>query len=141
MDDAHRAKLAAELRRDEGIKEKLYKCTAGKISIGIGRNLEDRGITRDEAEYLLKNDMAETFADLDRACPWWKRLTPPQQRGLANMCFNLGLGRLLGFRQMLAALERGDGRAAADHALASLWARQVGERAQRIARLFRGEAG
>lgn len=140
MDDEQRAKLAGELRRDEGVRLKTYQCSANKLSIGIGRNLEDRGITRDEAEYLLSNDLSETFTNLDRACPWWKKLTPQQQRGLANMCFNLGLGKLLGFRQMLAALERGDGRAAADHALASLWAKQVGERAQRIARLFRGEA-
>jgi len=140
MDDAQRAKLAAELRRDEAVKLKLYKCSAGKWSIGVGRNLEDRGVSREEAEYLLSNDLNDTFHDLDRALPWWRKLPANQQRGLANMCFNLGLGKLLGFRMMLAALERGDGRTAADHALASLWAKQVGERAQRIARLFRGEA-
>ncbi|SMH59498.1 glycoside hydrolase family protein [Azospirillum agricola] len=125
-------KLKADLIRDEDLRLKPYRCTAGKLTIGVGRNLEDVGIVREEAMLLLDNDIARITADLDRALPWWRTLSEPRRRALANMGFNLGIDRLRGFRKMLAALEAGDCARAALEAEDSLWARQVGGRAARI---------
>lgn len=130
-------RLVEDLKRDEGLRLKPYRCTAGKLTIGVGRNLDDVGVTEAEAEMLLAGDVGKATADLDRALPWWRNLSDARQRALANMCFNLGLTRLMGFRGMLAALESGDFDGAAEAALDSAWARQVGERATRIAAMFR----
>jgi len=124
------------LRRHEGRAHHPYQDTAGKLTIGVGRNLDDRGITRAEALTLLDTDIAGAFEDLDRNAPWWRGLPEPAARALANMAFNLGWPRLAGFRMMLAALQDEDWQAAAREARDSRWARQVGARAERIATLF-----
>lgn len=129
--------LKSDLIRDEGLHLKPYLCTANKLTIGVGRNLDDVGISEEEAQILLDHDIAACVADLDRSLPWWHDLSEARQRALLNMRFNLGLSRLLGFKQMLAALERGDYETAAAQALDSQWAKQVGDRAQRIAALIR----
>jgi lysozyme len=129
--------LIDELVRDEGMRTKPYHCTAGKLTIGVGRNIEEVGITEEEARYLLENDLGRVRDELDQALPWWRTLSDRRQRALANMCFNLGVGRLLKFRKCLAALEAGDYAEAAAQALNSAWARQVGARSQRIATMIR----
>lgn len=128
------------IKRDEGFVSHAYQDSEGYWTIGYGRLIDERlggGITEGEAEILLQNDIRRCLADLDRALPWWRRLTPPRQRGLINMRFNLGLTRLLTFKKMLAALKAGDGNRAAEEALDSKWARQVGDRAERVAALYR----
>jgi lysozyme len=129
------ALLAQELEIDEGKKAKPYRCTAGKLSIGIGRNLDDRGVSADEI--ALKNDMDSVFSDLDKNTPWWRQMTDARQRVLANMCFNLGIVRLLGFKNTLKDMRDGHYDLAADGMLNSLWAKQVGIRAQRLAKMMR----
>ena len=132
-------RLIRQLRVDEGVEKKPYKDAVGKVTIGIGRNLDDRGLSDDEIEYLCANDIRIVEVELDRHAPWWKSAPEGVQIGLANMCFNLGWPRLSGFKKMLGCLERGEHAAAAEHALDSKWAEQVGERAERIADLFRGK--
>jgi lysozyme len=129
--------VGADLIRDEGERLKVYKCSEGYITIGIGRNIQTKGISQAESRFLFKNDLDETAADLDRACPWWRDMPAPHQRALFNMCFNLGMTRLSGFKGMLGALQNGAGDDAARHALNSKWASQVGARANRIALLFK----
>ena len=136
-----RARLRAELVRDEGLRLRPYRCTAGALTIGVGRNLDDRGISRAEALAMLDADLAAVEGELDRRAPWWRGLPAPARRGLANMAFNLGWPRLSGFRRMLAALEAGEWDRAADEALDSRWAAQVGDRARRVAGMFREESG
>lgn len=126
-----------DLRRDEGVRNKPYKCTAGKLTIGVGRNLEDVGLSNEEIEFLLQNDVKRVRKELAGNFPWYLRLSPNRQRALENMCFNLGIRRLKGFRKMLASLELGQWDTAAAEALDSKWARQVGARADRIAELIR----
>jgi lysozyme len=128
--------LKADLTRDEGTKLKPYTDTRRKLSIGTGRNLDDVGISPDEADLMLTNDISNVVASLDKAFPWWSTLSDARQRALANMCFNLGFSGLLAFRQMLDALKAGDFKTAAQQALNSEWAKQVGARAQRIATLM-----
>ena len=131
--------LIRDLIRDEGLCLKPYRCPADKFTIGVGRNLEDRGISEDEAGYLLKNDIAGVLDDLDRNILWWRGLPTSQRLALANMCFNLGWPRLSRFKKMLAALKAGDVEKAAAEALDSRWAEQVGARAKWIAdQLTRG---
>lgn len=129
--------LRTELVRDEGLRLKPYIDTAGKLTIGVGRNLGDRGIAHDEALLLLDNDIRAACSDLDRNAPWWRGLSEGRQRALLNMTFNLGWPRISAFKGMLAALQSGQYLRAADEALDSAWARQVGARAARIAALIR----
>jgi lysozyme len=129
--------LKVDLLRDEGCKLKPYVDTVGKVTVGIGRNLTDNGITLEEARHLLENDITAVIVELDRVLPWWRAMPEPKGRALANMAFNLGLPRLLKFSKMLTALECGEWDMAADEALDSNWAKQVGERAERIAIAFR----
>lgn len=128
--------LLAQLSRDEGRVLHAYQDHLGFWTIGIGRLIDKRrggGISAKEADYLCSNDVAEVLAGLDDKLPWWRSLDPPRQRVLANMAFNLGVAGLLKFRNTLAAVQRGDWPAARRGMLASLWARQVGTRAQRLA--------
>ena len=125
-------RMKEELLNDEGIRLTVYEDSEGIPTIGVGRNLK-RGITEFEAEMLLVNDVSGCVSDLDMSFPWWKDLTPVRQRALLNMCFNLGLHRLMGFRKMLKALREGDYMEASIQAIDSKWAKQVGSRAQRIA--------
>ena len=123
--------------RDEGLRLQPYRDSVGTWTVGYGHNLESNSITEGAALELLQADIGRILVDLDRSFPWWTGLPDDVQRGLANMAFNLGLPRLRTFKLMLAALERGDFVRAAVEALASKWADQVGQRAVRIAALFR----
>lgn len=133
----NRENLARTLIRHEGLRLKPYLCPAGRLTIGIGRNLDDLGITEEEARLLLANDLDRVERDLDRLLPWWRTLDDTRRDALANMCFNLGATRLLNFKAMLAALEQGDFNLAADEMLDSLWASQVGSRAVELAAAVR----
>lgn len=139
------ASIKQRLRTDEAEKLKPYLdccgkywrlCACeekGKLTVGIGRNLDDDGITTAESDFLLTNDITSTIHDLDMFLPWWKNLSGARQEALIDMCFNIGIHRLMGFQEMLKALRTGDYATASQESLNSLWARQVGQRAQRIA--------
>lgn len=129
--------MITELVRDEGLRLKPYQDSLGILTIGVGRNLRDRGITREEAYHLLQNDVADVQGDLDHALPWWRSLDEVRQRVLVNMCFNLGIDRLLGFKQTLAFVQDGRWEEAAQGMLNSAWAGQVRERASRLAEMMR----
>lgn len=129
--------LAAELIRDEGLRLKPYRCTAGKLTIGIGRNLDDVGITREEANFLFLGDIKSVTTGLDERLPWWRNLDEVRQRVMANLCFNLGLDGLLKFKRTLRHVEAGEYLEAAQAMLASRWASQVGPRAERLAVMMR----
>ncbi|AOJ65419.1 lysozyme [Burkholderia ubonensis] len=128
--------LKAELTRDEDRRKRIYTDTVGKVSGGIGRNLTDKGFRDNEIDLMYQNDIAETEAWLDRSLPWWRSLDPVRQRVMMNMAFNMQ-AKLLGFRNFLAAAQRRDWNTAAAEMLDSLWARQVGARATRLAAMMR----
>ena len=139
MGDYDTLKLKAELTRDEDRRYRIYTDKVGKVSGGIGRNLTDKGFRDNEIDLMYQNDIAETEAWLDRNLSWWRSLDPVRQRVLMNMAFNMQ-GKLLGFRNFLAAAQRGDWGTAAVEMLDSLWARQVGDRAKRLASMMRSGA-
>lgn len=130
--------MIAQLAIDEALRLKPYTDTKGKLTIGFGRNLTDVGISAPEANELCFNDVTVAVAALDHALAWWRTLSEDRQQVIANMTFNMGIERLLGFHLMLAALKSGDYATAADEMLKSEWAAEVGARAQRLAIRMRG---
>ena len=128
------ARLYARLTLDEDRRKRLYQCSAGKWSIGVGRNLEDRGLRDDEIDLLLANDVAEAAGECRRLLRNFDSLCEVRQEVLVNMMFNLGYTRLAGFKKMVAAVLAGNWAEAATQMLDSKWAEQVGERAQRLSK-------
>lgn len=126
-----------QLRVDEGVRSKPYLDTEGKVTIGIGRNLDDVGLRPDEIDYLFNNDLARAELDARAAVRNFDELSEARKAVLLNMSFNLGRGRLEGFRRMLAAVRVGDFEAAAREMMDSKWAKQVGARAYRLAEMMR----
>lgn len=129
--------LTNQLIVDEDLRLKPYRCTAGKLSIGVGRNLDDVGISKAEAMMMLVTDIAKVESQLDATLPWWRNMSDSRQQVLANMCFNMGIGNstkgLLSFRNTLSAMQAGDYKRAVKGMLDSQWAKQVGDRAKRLA--------
>lgn len=132
-----RVKLGAQLRVDEGVKPKLYQDTKGKWTGGIGRNFSDRAMSPRLMQFMLDEDIDLVVADLDRNIPWWSGLNDARQNVLLNMCFNMGWTKLSEFKKTLAAMELGNWPVAAAEMLDSAWSKQVGDRAQRLAKVMR----
>jgi lysozyme len=129
--------LIYELRRDEGVKNKVYLDTEGIETIGVGRNLRDRGLSDDEIDHLLANDISLAEADARDLVDSFDFLTDARQRVVTNMAFNLGKTRLSKFKKFLDAIEHANWERAAAEMLDSKWARQVGVRAERLADMMR----
>ncbi|MDB5441321.1 MAG: lysozyme [Caulobacteraceae bacterium] len=139
----------AQLKADEGLRLCAYPdplTGAAPWTVGYGcTGMDDEGRaiapgtvwTRQQAEVELAQRLARCEADLDAALPWTAALTASRRDVLINMAFNLGLNGLLGFGNTLAAIRAGRFGEAADRLLRSLWARQVGDRARRLAETMR----
>lgn len=123
------------LIRHEGLRLKPYKCTAGKLTIGVGRNLDDNGITEAEARMMLNYDIEMSRAPLLKL-KWFTELNTPRQDAVINMVFNLGFPRFMKFKKTIAYLEAKDYENAAVEMLNSTWAKQVGDRAVELAAII-----
>jgi lysozyme len=121
--------LIEQLKRHEGLKLKPYKCTADKLTIGVGRNLEDVGISEEEAEMLLQNDIQRATVQIKAEFPWTEQLDEVRFSALINFTFNVGIGTVGKFVNAMAQLRDGSYDMAADEFLNSRWAKQVGQRA------------
>lgn len=121
----------------EGVRHKPYKCTAGKLTIGVGRNLEDMGLSDDEIYYMLKNDIRRVDEELNNAFRFYKNLDPVRKDAMINMGFNLGIPRLRSFRMALKCMELGEYEEASMEFLDSLWAEQVGRRALDVSHMIK----
>jgi len=137
LDFTDRQKIISELKRDEGVRTHVYLCSAGAQTIGVGRNLDANGISEDEIDYLLMNDIRSCVRDLKNNFSFYDGLDGTRKRVMINMVFNLGINRLLKFKNFLAALEAGDYEKASVEMMDSLWARQVHGRADRLSALMR----
>ena len=138
MTEALMNRIKAQLVRHEGLRLKPYRCTAGKLTIGIGRNLDDRGISQKEAYAMLERDILDFEQQLlDEIPDVYNKLDEVRQSVLLNMCFNLGIKGLLEFKNTLAFIDAGDWERAANGMLASKWAKQVGRRAIELSELMR----
>ena len=155
--------LEDQLILHEGLRLEVYKCPAGYWTVGVGRNLEgkplrkeeqeyifkrsglapdevievlkERGITKDEALFLLREDIADAEKDLQHF-DWFPRLDPVRRKVVLDMRYNLGPTRFRGFKKMIAALARGDYKAAAAEMVDSAWYHQVGNRSKRLVRMM-----
>ena len=128
--------LIAQLKRHESLELKPYKCTSGKLTIGVGRNLEDIGITEQEAELLLLNDIGRVKQELVND-QWYMDLDPVRKAVIENMSFNLGYPTLKKFQNMIASISEGNFELASKEMLNSRWSKQVGQRSIELAEQMR----
>lgn len=126
-------KLTEKLKYEEGCELMPYKDTLNKLTIGIGRCLDERGITMDEAEFLLKTDISIVMTELNDSFPWWNNLSEKRQLIMCDLVFNLGMPKLKKFVKFLAAMEEEKWLNAHDELLDSNYADQVPNRAKRNA--------
>ena len=124
--------LKDRLRLDEGLRLKPYGDLKSKITIGYGRNLTDGGISQEEAEALLDRDVEIAIATVRGSWQSFDRLDDVRQQVVVNMVFNLGIVGFLNFKHTIAAMAQGNYAEAARGMRASLWAKQVGARAERL---------
>src|SRR5579871_651195 len=124
--------IGEQLLRDEGLKLRPYRDSVGKLTIGIGRNLDDDGIREVEAYFMRDNDVAAVTTGIRAALPWTASLDPVRFGVLQNMAFNMGLQGLLKFEQFLGSLQSGNLKMAQLNLLHSRWAQQVEDRAKRL---------
>jgi lysozyme len=144
IDEENECTLVLELRRDESVRYSPYNDSRGFLTVGVGHLITGpmpNGWTfpldDGQVDALLESDLMEVYANLDNALPWWEDLNDVRQRVICNMCFNLGLPKLLGFKNTLAAMRQGRYADAANGMLNSAWATQVGQRAVRLANMMR----
>ena len=130
-------RLIAQLKVHEGVRSKVYLDTEGIETIGVGRNLRDRGLSDDEIEFLLANDIRDFQEEVDRTFGWWSDLDDVRQRVIVDMAFNMGLGSLSKFKNRLGHIEAGRYEEASVEMLDSKWARQVGNRAQCLSNMMK----
>ncbi len=129
-------KVTPLLKAHEGLRLKPYTCTAGKLTIGYGRNLDDVGINKTEAEYLLTQDIHRAVHDARSLISNFENLSITRKAVLVDMMFNLGMHRLSQFKNMLQAIEDYNFKKASFEMLDSLWAVQVGTRASHLASMM-----
>ena len=128
--------LRNQIKRDEGVVRHAYEDSLGYLTIGVGHLIDVRrggGLSPDEIDYILTNDISEKSAQVLEALPWSKDLNEPRMAVLINMAFQMGIRGLLGFPGMLGAVKAGDYKAAAEHMLDSKWEQQTPTRAHRLA--------
>ena len=133
-------KLIEMLKRHEGVESHAYKCSENKITIGVGRNVDKSGglgLSEDEVDYLLQNDIDRVSRELDSEYEWFAGLDDVRQDAMIDISFNLGQTRLRAFKNALAAMSKGDWRAAADEFMDSRWSAQVGNRAKELTNMIR----
>ena len=127
-----RQRLFAQLRLHEGVERKPYQCSAGYLTIGVGRNIEERGLSDDEIDYILNNDVNIATDELVRTFDWYADLDEVRQRVVVDMVFNLGMPRFKQFQKMIQALDEGNYKEASIQMMDSRWASQVGQRSERL---------
>jgi lysozyme len=130
-------KLQEMLIRHEGKKYKPFRCTAGKLTIGVGHNIEDNGLTEKVVMLILTDDIADAVQQLNRYFHWFQTMDHVRQDALIDMVFNLGIGTFLSFKKTISALSAGDYDLAAAEMLQSQWAQQVGNRAVELSEMVR----
>lgn len=137
MNQDTKIKLKSLLVQHESCKLHPYTDTTGHLTIGVGRNLTDRGISKAEALYLLDDDIDYFSNKLSSTLKFFDQMDEARKIALIDMCFNLGFNGLMGFTHMMFALELGDYERAADEMLNSEWHNQVKGRAETLAKIMR----
>ena len=129
--------LRNTLVRHEGLSLRLYQCTSNANTIGVGHNLDAKGISAAVAALLLEEDIQDAVADLEKNIRGFRELPEPIQEALVHLCFNMGIPRLLQFKKTLSLIQEGKYSKAANELLDSRYASQVGYRAVEVAQMIR----
>ncbi len=131
--------LIEMLRRHEGVRDKVYLCSAGYETIGVGRNISEDGLglSKDEIDFLLNNDIKRVREELTEEYYWFAGLNEARQDAMIDLSFNLGQTRLRGFVKALEAMSREEFENAADEFMDSRWSEQVGDRAVEVTEIIR----
>jgi len=131
--------LIEMLNRHEGVRSHVYLCSAGYETIGVGRNIADSGLglSDDEIDFLLINDITRVKQELADTYFWFPALNQARQDAMIDIGFNLGLTRLRGFVKALEAMSREQFDIAADEFMDSRWSQQVGNRAIEVTEMIR----
>ncbi len=127
--------LLEMLKRHEGVESHVYRCSAGYETIGVGRNISKSGLglSDDEVDYLLENDIVRVIKELSSEYPWFRGLDDVRKDAIIDISFNLGATRLRGFRRALAAMDAADYKTASLEFLDSKWSRDVKGRSTELA--------
>ena len=125
--------LIEQVKRHEGLRLKPYKCSAGKLTIGYGRNIEDNGITESEADMMLATDLSNSIREVQANIDL-THCNKARRAVLANMCFNMGINRLLKFVKTIRFIERGAFKLASEEMMDSVWAEKLTGRASELSR-------
>ena len=127
--------LLEMLKRHEGVESHVYRCSAGYETIGVGRNISKSGmgLSEDEVDYLLENDIVRVIKELSSEYPWFRGLDDVRKDAMIDISFNLGATRLRGFRRALAAMDAADYKTASLEFLDSKWSRDVKGRSTELA--------
>ena len=127
--------LLEMLKRHEGVESHVYRCSAGYETIGVGRNISKSGLglSDDEVDYLLENDIVRVIKELSSEYPWFKDLDDVRKDAIIDISFNLGATRLRGFKRALAAMDAADYKTASLEFLDSKWSRDVKGRSTELA--------
>ncbi len=134
-------KLREMIKRHEGVRRFVYRCSAGALTIGVGRNIDPNkggiGLSDSEVDMILTNDIARVYMELESNLDFFHDLDEARQDVMIDMSFNLGLPRFLEFRKMLAAVELGDYERASAEMLDSRWADMVKGRAKTLSLIMK----
>ena len=133
-----RDRVEARLKTEEGFRSKPYQDSRGVLTIGYGTNLAE-GITVREAEWLLRNRLSDTERDLVLRWAPYDGLSVDVQAAVLDAAYQLGVGGLLAFHDMLAAVSRGDWDRAIAEAKDSAWAKETPARVALLVQAFEGE--
>ena len=133
------SKLVEMLRLHEGVRYKVYLCSEGYETIGVGRNISEGGLglSKDEVDFLLVNDIKRVQDELTRNFSWFLDLNEARRDAMVDICFNLGLTRLRSFANALEAMSYGQYEIAANEFMDSRWSQQVGNRAVEVTEMIR----
>jgi len=132
--------LIEMLRRHEGVRSHAYKCSEDMITVGVGRNIDENGglgLSEDEIDYLLRNDITRVRQELTDTYFWFPALNEARQDAMIDISFNLGQTRLRGFVKAVEAMSREQFDIAADEFMDSRWSQQVGNRAVEVTEMIR----
>ena len=129
--------LKKEMIRDEGYRKKLYTDSVGKLTIGIGHNIDDLGLSDRGIDMIYQEDLETAHSNLHRLYPQWQSLPEGRQHVLLNMSFNLGYRRFKGFKRFWKAVKADDTDGAIREMKDSRWYSQVGIRADRLSKMWR----
>ena len=138
MERSEMEKLLEMLKRHEGVRSHVYLCSAGYETIGAGRNISKSGLglSDDEVDYLLENDITRVIKELSSQYPWFNDLDDVRKDAMIDISFNLGATRFRGFKNALSAMESADYTLAAKEFLDSKWSRDVKGRSHELASMI-----